>query len=359
MVCWCQYILPSDLALAFSDREIKNLMYLGLLKIHSKSGAVVLTTSGATLLKECFSEWLPGFSHCYREELIRRRLRISKVMATAYKADIHTFALKADDLSESPSLFLPSVTRGRGHNPWGNTRTAAVLRLGELSCAVHYVCPGIGFVMLTDELNAFSNNTVHLKGLRQTLFFAGETYGDILRELENPCTENSGRLITYASAYHTLTMPVHLLSCDETGATQLQVMSVPSYRSKLTHAALKAQFTPAPKDIPCWDGLYRGMPFVMAADMDLRRVDSAIDAARKHGHEQIAIAALEEQAKAVFFSRYRDRGLARVFALTNAALMEAGCGEVNQCATAQRPFLTEKGDVVDAPLIQAHRKIGK
>ena len=103
--------------------------------------------------------------------------------------------------------------------------------------------------------------------------------------------------------YRCLQLPVHLLLCDDTGAVQLQIMTVPDYRRKLTQAALKNQYRPPPKDIPAWDALFQGMPFVMAADMDLRRIDAAIQTASANNMKQIAIAALERQAESVLFFR--------------------------------------------------------
>ena len=100
-------------------------------------------------------------------------------------------------------------------------------------------------------------------------------------------------------------------------------MAQPDYRRHLTKAALKAQYHPPPEaDASALDAVFCGMPFVMAADMDLRRIDASLNIARGRGCPQIAMAALKGQAEAVLFSRYRDPGLARVFVLTEAALAE-------------------------------------
>ena len=153
-------------------------------------------------------------------------------------------------------------------------------------------------------------------------------------------------------------LPVFLLSCDDTGAMQLRLMSVPNYRQRLTQAALKAQYRPPPEDLPSLDALFQGMPFVMAADMDLRRIDTALKTAYERGYSQIAVAALEGQAETVLFARYRDTGRARVFILTKAALTEVLGEPLQLHAPSRKQFLTEKGEVVDAPLIQADRKTG-
>ena len=156
--------------------------------------------------------------------------------------------------------------------------------------------------------------------------------------------------------YRCLQLPVHLLSCDGTGAVQLQIMAVPDYRTKLTKAALKSQYHPPTPDVPEWDAVFQGAPFVLAADMDLRRVDNAIRAAKAEGYGQIAMAALSGQAEQVLFPRYRDTGLARVFVLTAEAVEAATGRKPVPYSPPRTQFLTSKGDVVDAPLIQTHRK---
>ena len=174
--------------------------------------------------------------------------------------------------------------------------------------------------------------------------------------MERSAGREDARLLGYGGVYRCLQLPVHLLSCDGTGAVQLQIMAVPGYRRKLTRAALKSQYRPAPDEIPEWDAIFQGVPFVLAADMDLRRVDSAIRAARTQGHRQIAVAALEGQAEQVLFPRYRDKNLARVFVLTSEAVSAVTGRGPEPYSAPRTQFITAKGDVVDAPAIQAHRK---
>ncbi|MCI8399242.1 MAG: hypothetical protein HFF90_07565 [Oscillibacter sp.] len=224
-------------------------------------------------------------------------------------------------------------------------------------CAIHYVCPGIGKLALADELNAFANQTARFQDTRRVFLFAGGSYGDILMELESSEPRTDTKLISYSAAYHSLQFPVHLLSCDDTGAVQLQIMSVPDYRRKLTRAALKGQYQPS--ENPVWDALFQRMPFVMAADMDLRRLDAAISIARQEGFPQIAVAALEGQAEAVLFPRYRDTGKARVFILTGEAISEVTGRPPVPYTPPRTQFLTVEGDVIDAPPLKAAGRAGR
>ena len=356
LLCWCQFIQPRDLRGIASDAERKNLMGLGLVRIHEKSGAMLLTSKGELLLERMLDGVVPQMSHAYHAPLIERRVRVSRLAVTAYHSGMDLFTFAPEELDASPSMFLPAITRSKGSNPWGSTRVAAIAHLGNIFYAMHYVCPGIGKVALMDELSAFSNQTARFRNAERAFVFAGNSYRDVLTELERPPGKEDAKLLDYGGVYRCLQLPVHLLSCDSTGAVQLQIMAVPNYRTKLTRAALKSQYHPPPSDIPEWDAIFQGVPFVLAADMNLRRVDAAIRTARAQGHRQIAMAALEGQAEQVLFPRYRDTGLARVFVLTAGAVQETTGRKPVPYSPPRTQFMTSKGDVVDAPPVQTHRK---
>lgn len=358
LLCWCQYITPEDLKALLTEAECENLILLKLIRRHKKSGALMLASGGALLLKAIYGDAVtPNLSPSYREPMIQRRLRLSRLVLTAYCGRVNPFTATMANLAEAPALFLSALTRDRGANPWGSTRIAAIARLGDLLCAAHYVCPGIGKMALTDELHTFTNQTARFRDARRAFLFAGESYGDILAELEASEPRTDTKLISYGAAYQCLQFPVHLLSCDAAGAAQLQIMSVPDYRRKLTRAALRSLYQPA--ENPAWDALFQGIPFVMAADMDLRRVDAAILEAHRQGFSQIVLAALEGQAKAVLFPRYRDTGKARVFILTNEAVSEVTGRPPDPYSPPRTQFLTPEGDVIDAPPFKTSGRAGK
>lgn len=135
-------------------------------------------------------------------------------------------------------------------------------------------------------------------------------------------------------------------------------MAVPDYRVKLTRLMLRSAYRPPPEDNAAWDGLYNGHPFVIGADMDLRRIDTAVRTAKQHGCLPIALAALEGQGSAVLLRRYADPGYATVYKVTDHVLAEL-LGRTPSLYTPPRTqFITEKGDVVDATLIKAPGKAG-
>lgn len=339
-----------------SEEDQSNLIAAGLVKTHAGSHTLVLTGKGHAFLATIIGDNLPGAYQTYRTDAIPRRIRLARLMLTAYRAGLSVFTTQMEELSAPPAFFLPAIARGRGRNPWGNTRVAAVAALGESLYNVHYVCPGIGKLLLSDELGAFSNNTACLLQKKTAFVFAGDTYADVLAELTATARETTDRLISYGEAYLRASLPVYLLSCDETGETQLRIMVQPDYRHRLTQAALRGQYQPPPGGTDC-DALFGGAPFLLAVNMDLRRIDAACLRQKKLGGEMPAVAALEGQAEAVLYARYRDTGLARVFTLTADTLAEfldpAPPDPANQ------PFLSPKGVVIHAPPIQASGPAGK
>ena len=294
LIRWCQFVTEEDLSSISTELERDNLLALGLIRRYEKSGALIMSKKGVSLLQALYNDVPPKYPPSYHTAIIQRRLRLSRLALTAYSGGVDIFLSQNQRLANTPSMFLSTLTRERGSNPWGSTRVAAIAHLGDLFCAVHYVCPGIGKMALTDELTAFSNQTAWFPNVRRAFLFAGESYSDILTELEAD-TQTDTKLISYGGAYQCLQLPVHLLSCDATGAVQLQIMAVPNYRNRLTQAALKDKYRPPPSEVPAWDALFRGLPFVMAADMDLRRIDAAICAAKEKGLDQIVLAALDRR----------------------------------------------------------------
>ena len=351
---WCRYVEPTDLAGMFNENTIANLIYLNYIRKHGPTGVLTLSVKGNAFLSEHFQD-IPEFRRVITR-YVPRRTRVSKLALTAYRAGFSLSTTVLNSLENNSTFFLPAIERKSGANPWSNSRIAALIRLGNTLAAAHYVCMDIGDILLADELTAFNNNTAKIKKVNRALIFAGENYRSILKELDKTAKDTEGILICYGDAYRNVRMPVYLLSCDDTGATQLRIMAQPDYRRRLTMAALKSQYTPPPDDHPEWDAVFQGVPFVLAADMELRRVDSAIQSAKAAGIGQIAMAALKGQVQTVLNRRYRDTGKARVFTLTDEALRSLG--DLTLYSPSNRQYETAKGDVIDAPLIQADRKSG-
>ena len=349
---WCRMIRSKELCEAFSKDEVMNLSAAQMIRFSDAAKAWCLTPCGNRVLGSSGFALPPAKAPTYREPDITRRLRLAQIVTTTYSAGVNVFLTKAAELQSPPSLFLPFLHRNRGSNPWGSTRVAALLHTGNLMCAIHWVSPGIGCVALTDELTAFQNHTAAIPAKQRAMIFAASSYEEIIAELEAVQENRNTRLQSYREVYDCLKLPLFLMPCNDTGCLQLRILSIPNYRELLARIILKSHYAPPPAGRPMYDALYQGVPFVMAADMDLRRIDAVVEAAHSDGLSQIALAALPEQVEAVLNRRYRETGKARVFTITESALREL-LGSVAPYAPPDLPFYTSEGSVLDVPPLKA------
>lgn len=256
LLCWCQNVRPDDLSSISTETERENLITLGLIKRHQRSDTLLLTNSGRAFLQAALEGDVPDLTLSYHDAAIERRVRLSSLMMTAYHAGINVFTITANSLAEPSTLFITAITRSRGHNPWGSARVGAIAHLCSTYYAVHYIYSGIGRMAVNDELAAFHNHTNFGKDTQRAFLFAGTSYADIMEELKVRDEKRDTKLIRYSEAYRGLHYPVHLLSCDETGARQLQIMAVPDYRVKISKLMLRSAYRPPPEDAPAWDAIY-------------------------------------------------------------------------------------------------------
>ena len=349
---WCRMIRSKELCEAFSKDEVMNLCAAQMIRFSGAVKAWYLTPCGNRVLGSSGFAMPPAKAPTYREPDIIRRLRLAQIVTTAYAAGVNVFLMKESALQSSPSLFLPFLHRNRGSNPWGSTRVAALLHTGGLMCAIHWVNPGIGCVALTDELTAFQNHTAAIPTKQRAMIFAASSYEEIIAELEAVQENRNTRLQSYREVYDCLKLPLFLLPCNGTGCLQLRILGKPNYRELLAKIILKSHYAPPPAGRPMYDALYQGVPFVMAADMNLRRIDAAVETARSDGLSQIVLAALPEQVETVLNRRYRETGKARVFTITESALREL-LGSTVPYTPPDLPFYTLEGSVLDVPPLKA------
>lgn len=348
---WCRFVLAEDLTSSFYKAEVQNLEILRLIKLYSPAQAYTLTAAGNRLLDTAFPKLPAAVAPAYKAADTIRRIRQAKLITTAYQAGVPVFTTDVSALCEQ-AMFLPMIARNRGSNPWGSTRVAALLHTGDLMYAIHWVSPGIGCVALTDELTAFQNHTASIPAKQRAMIFAASSYEEILAELDAGQKGQNTRLQSYREVYDCLKLPLFLLPCNGTGCLQLRILGIPNYRELLAKIILKSHYVPPPADRAMYDALYQGVPFVMAADMNLRRIDTAVEAARSDGLSQIALAALPEQVETVLNRRYRETGKARVFTITDAALREL-LGSTAPYTPPDLPFYTSEGGVLDVPPLKA------
>ena len=264
-----------------------------------------------------------------------------------------------------------NLTAALGYTPGEQKNTLAKLLLVQIDSpedlelhldrAVLHTSSGLDLIPANKRLADAAarlqvNHTNFGKDTQRAFLFAGASYADIIEELKARDEKRDAKLIRYSEAYRGLHYPVHLLSCDETGARQLQIMAVPDYRMKISKLMLRSAYRPPPEDAPAWDATYQNRPFVIGADMNLRRIDAAIASAKKRGCLPISLAALDAQGDAVLLRRYKDTGYAVIYKVTESVLTELFGRPPSLYLPPCTQYLTKKGAVVDAPLIQVDRK---
>ena len=342
------------MAAAFPGELLDTLQRFRFIKLYQKKRAYVLTEAGNQLLDEHLDDLPTKRRPKYREAEYQRRTRVSRFAVTAYRAGLSVFQTELSALDETGACFLTPQSRTPDSNPWGSARIAAIAHLGDMACAVHYVSPGIGKITLADEMNAFLNNIAHLENVSPSIIYTGRSYEEIVSVITERSDGSDAKLLSYGDAFLHVPFPVFLVPCTETGAQQLHMMMLPNYRAHMTSLALGTTKTPPPEEHPEWDAIYNGVPFVMAADMDLHRIDAAAESAKADGYEPICLIALKGQEK-VLRKRYKATGLAQkvfTFSRERPEVISA----IALYTPPDRPFETTKGEVIHVPPIQTKRK---
>lgn len=351
---WCRYLPRKELLAVFPEESIRTLEFFRFISLYEKHDAYVLTNAGNRFLDQHIEEIPPFVRPAYREDDFIRRARASRFALTAYSAGITLFHTELTSLEQTASCYLTAQSRTRGSNPWGSTRIAALIRLADTVCGVYYVGPGIGKLSVADEMNAFMNHTGWLKGISRALIFSGESTESIYEGLGAVAQDPAAKLIPYGDAFHRLDLPIFLVPHDQVGALQLRIMTQANYRTRLAKAALSDYYKPPPSEHPEWDAMYGGTPLVMAADMDLKRLDAAAKSAAKEKSGPAVFVALKGQER-VLSRRYKRRGLAK--SINTFRTDQAKVASLLALPPRpERQFETAKGEVIHAPLNQRKRK---
>ena len=98
LLCWCQNILPQDLRRISTEVERENLMTLGFIKFHERSGTLILTNRGRVFLEAALAGAVPNLSLSYADP----------GYATVYKV---TDSVLTKLFGHVPGLYEPPYTQ--------------------------------------------------------------------------------------------------------------------------------------------------------------------------------------------------------------------------------------------------------
>jgi hypothetical protein len=296
---------------------IDALFGLGFMKAARGGKYVMLTQKGCKFLRGLGHPADGAGNRAYENNpALRRRLEVCRVMLTALRAGTDTLRDGVDSLREQP-VFYPAFALRTGE---GNLMNAAsCVGFGHWGDAVYmlqYAGAESRGMYLSNELSRLRGIAAVYGGLNApaAMIFAGESCAEVYERVQRAAPrEAQSRTVRgftdYADAYRLCDVPVHLLSCDETGAVQLAIMSEPGYRDKIAFAAFGGKLT-RDADIPGADGCVDGRPLVIAADMDVRRVFRVIAEAQRLGRREVMLAALRGQIRDFWLKTLpKDKGV--------------------------------------------------
>lgn len=352
---WCGLAALPVLRRRYTEEDIDALLRLNYLRHSEPAGAIAITEKGRQLLEALPLVIPPRCSRTSRPELIARRKHLAELTVLFLNAGFQALTLSLSQLTQSPAYYLTALSRGKDKqgNPWGNSRLAAVAAVCDCLYAVHYVAPDIGRVSLADELRALSS-VAGLPQSRRAFIFAGAGLPQLWAELCREDAAAGSRSMFYAEAFRRLELPIHLLSCDSLGSLQLCIMAQPDYREKLIAAALGNERRPP--QLPGSDASFRGRPFVLAVDLELRNLSAVRKAAAAQG-QRLIIAALPEQKQQLLSKLYPQDIITTISPQTLA--LAFGRGVASLTPPDRTPYQTQEGAYLYVPPVQKPGKTGK
>lgn len=325
---WCKDLPLASAGQEFLPEEVAALEALGYLTV-TKAKALRLRAAGGRLLSGLGVPMPSNKWPTSKDHILKRRYQAAAILVTCHRAGLQVYADCLADL-KTPPVFLPSAAVRRNEELGGNvfhgTRFAGILHLPGWSYIVHFVGPNAGGISYLNEMKSFHSVTASLDTL-SGMVFAGAGYAQVWHELTEDAPtragpKRAGMLQSYGEVYAASALPVHLLSCDGTGALQLAVMCQADYRGRLTRLVLGNRFRPPEEGLPDCDGMSRERPFVLAVDMDLKRIDRACAQAHAGGYPLPGIAALEGQS-ALLKNLYETTARGVVYDIKPKALTDA------------------------------------
>lgn len=272
-----------------SEANTGRLQSEGMLYISRDGRYYRATQAGYDFLRRCGYDYKPDEYRESGRQVLSRRENSARVMLTLLLAGVDVFTSDVTQLTGEAAYLPSSVIRRagvkRGRKLAGNTRFTG---LGSNGHVFYYVADPQATVAPQDLLyHKYEMNTVN-KILAQSrsnspvvtcpeVVYMGADYHTLVTAMTAP----TGDKATYRSAYDKFTMPVYLCPCDPDGAFQMRVMLQPDYRARLIGAMLDA---PMPNPFyPGCDGTLDNEPFILAIDMDLRRITDMARTARSVG----------------------------------------------------------------------------
>ena len=295
---------------------IEELSKIGYISISRNKRYIMVAPKGCTLLNELGFKCDTSVKRAYENYgTLRRRLEAGSIMLTALRAGIGAQCVDVDALRNQPT-FLPSFAlRTAAANPMSNGTCAGFGHWGGKSYMLHYASSENKGMYLTNELKTFHNlGSVFSERLdeQEAMVFAGDSYKQAYAQIKLKAASSRHGVkgfSDFAEIYRSVDIPVHLLSCDETGAMQLALMRQPGYNARIAKAAYGERWAQRDEQIPDADGsIDGGRTLLIAADMDVRRAVRVVEDAKNLGKKGVALIAFKEQLEGLLMGLFPHDG---------------------------------------------------
>lgn len=361
LLCWCRTIpAPEDWCSLIYDKNMVSALENSGFIWTSRNGRYIRTRPAAYRILET-----AGFHFCgdskpqTKQQTLDRRNTAAKVLFTFYLAGADVFK---DTIEKTPgrAVYVPSfAARGAStSNPFGSTKFYGIFQTAGTLYLVFYADDaGIYF---QKELTLFHSYIDRSPVQNTGLIFMGSSVseiGDTVFREPYPAGQPKKKYNTdsFGKVFSVTSLPVHFVPVGSVGAQMLRYMAMEHYRERLAKRILRKSYRPPYDALTDTDAIHYQPPYlpaVVALDMDVKRIDRAVSAAKGLGYPKIVLYALPEQ---VSFLRERYRGAADVIAVDAERLdKELGIGGGIPDSTA--PYFTAEGRCIDVADFAAYRK---
>lgn len=359
LLCWCKTVpIPEDWCGGIYDKTmVAVLEYLGLVWC-SRNGKYIRPRPEAYRLLESAGYSFHGdVTPQTKQQTLDRWNTAAKIVFTFYLAGIDVFK---NSLSQSPNVYISALAAKGGSigNPFGSTKFYGIYQTAETLYLVFYADDA--GVYFQKELTLF-HSYIDRSHIQNTgLIFMGGSVpeiGDTVFHEPRPAEQAKKKYNTdsFGKVFSITSLPVHFVPVGQCGVRMLRYMAMEHYRERLAKMILRKSYRPPYDALPDTDAIHYQPPYLPAAaalDMDVKRIDRAVSAAKGQGYPKIVLYALPEQ---VSFLRGRYRGAADVIAVDAERLDR----EINGTKSGQdhaQPYVTKEGRCIDVADFAAYRK---
>lgn len=361
LLCWCKNApAPSAWQIGiFNAQCVAALEHFGLVFVSRNKKYIRPRPSAYHLMETAGFSFKADAAPQTKPRILDRRNTAAKVLLTFYSAGADVFKDTIDEISEK-AVYVPSFAARSANsgNPFGSTKFYGIFQTSETLYLVFYADDaGIYF---QKELTLF-HSYIDRSHIQNTgLIFMGGSVSEIGNTVfhePRPAEQTKKKYNTdsFGKVFSMTSLPVHFVPVGNAGAQMLRYLAMPRYRERLARLVLRKSYRPPYDALPDTDAIHFRPPHLPAAvtlDMDIKRIDRAVSAAKGQGFPKIVLYALPEQ---VPFLRERYQGAAEVIAV-NAERLDREIGVGDGIPDGAAPYFTAEGRCIDVADFAAYRK---